>query len=119
LDKNTESFSRYNTRAIFEQLEVEEYKHGEGYSEELIIDFLAGFMSASVYKIMDDNRRTPPASLGETKMSELEVLLRLRERIQQAVSAGFQGAIQTYSGNKIEYYCQIYPVPEAPTKVLQ
>lgn len=40
----------------------------------------------------------------------------IKSSIQQEISAGFEDAFYEYTGRKVEYYCQILPVPEAINK---
>ena len=40
-----------------------------------------------------------------------------KTRIQDAVAAGFQGAMEIYSGVHTEYYCQVKVVPEPTNKL--
>jgi len=40
----------------------------------------------------------------------------LKVSIQESVAAGFQGAVSTFSGQQVDYYCQVKPIPEPINK---
>ncbi len=79
--------------------------------------FLSRFIGTLVFRTL-----TEPPSLNTTKKGHEDFIMRnvaeMKQAIQNAVSAGFQNAMSQYSGQPIEYYCTIKPVPEPLTETL-
>lgn len=80
------------------------------YTTEMSIHFLAAFVGALVHMALSDR------GSGEIKGKELEKYVidnfaHVKHRVQEAVAAGFTGAMNEHSKEEIEYYCQVKVVP--------
>ncbi len=83
--------------------------------KDLGINFVAAFIGAVVYKTLRERPvhiKTREEMLTHTTKSFAETKL----KIQDAVAAGFQGAMQTYTKQSIDYYCQVKTIPPAFNK---
>lgn len=95
---------------------------GQGWTNKETIDFAISFLAKftgtvlfksltdevpDVYKKREDVAKYVIKNFSDTKMA-----------VQEAVAAAFTGAVQTYSGQPIEYYCQVKPVGPAANKEL-
>lgn len=72
---------------------------------------IARFVGALVYRTLTEQ----PAinkSPGEHEAYVMKNMADLKNQLQNAVAAGFQNAMTAFSGNTVEYYCLIKPVPE-------
>lgn len=88
---------------------------GEGdleFQKILLVNFLASFIGALVYKTL----RERPARIKTNKEMYEYAKSNFNEAkidVQDAVAAGFQGAMEIYTGHLVEYYCQVKTVPPA------
>jgi hypothetical protein len=110
-------FAQDNIEEIFKQIASYEYKYGKEFSENLTFNFIASFIGAMVYQEL--KQRKKGSTVDEAYERASETFMRLKSKTQQAVAAGFQSSINTFTGKNIEYYCKIEPIPEPPTKVIQ
>lgn len=79
--------------------------------------FLSRFIGTLVFRTL-----TEPPSINTSRKNHEDFVMKnmseMKQTIQNAVSAGFQNAMTQYSGQPIEYYCTIKPVPEPLTETL-
>lgn len=110
-----EDFSRKAAIDVYTMFEEERDKVGAENHRHLTVTFLAGFVSALVYRslanipdsIKSDEERCQYAN---DSFSDLKM------RIQEAVASGFSGGMRTWSGRTVDYYCQVKVVPEPKNK---
>lgn len=78
---------------------------------------ISRFIGALVYRTLSE-----PQTLNKTSKEHEDFVMKntaeLKTQIQNAVSAGFQNAMTAFSGENIEYYCQIKVVPESTSKAI-
>lgn len=75
--------------------------------------FLSGLVSAFLKFSLNEFPQGPHYSSDEvTKFAEKN-FIRLKETLANALAAGVQGGVQSWSGQEVEYYVQIKPIPAA------
>lgn len=109
-------FSAKMAEEVFNSFEKEYAKIGHENYVMLVGHFLAGFISATVYRSL----AVLPLELEGKKQEQYEFAQaqfgEIKEILADAVSAGVQGGILTWSGKSIEYYTQIKVTPEPVNK---
>lgn len=107
IDEIASGFVKENVRA----LNVQQDRLGEELVVKITMSFLAGLIAAVVLKSLDHSGKE-----SYTKKQLHDIVYKrfgdIKLDIQNAVAAGFQGAMFTFSGESTEYYCQIKPVPD-------
>lgn len=104
LEEWTLAFVKASVLEIVKVIAEEERNLGPKYAGHLFSSFLASYIGALVYK---------PLSEGHTSNSIY--FTRVKSLIQEAVSAGFTGAVEQGTGNRTDYYCQVKVVPQPQT----
>lgn len=82
----------------------------------LHVNFIARFIGAYVYQALMQKPEKPCSKDDLLKFTR-ENFKASKQAIQDAVSAAFTGAMNTFSGKTVEYYCQVKVVPEVKGKV--
>lgn len=73
--------------------------------------FLARFVGGLIYRALNEKKSLN--LVGETQEDfTLRNINNLKNQVQEAVASGFQNAMSAFSGQPLEYYCQIKPVPD-------
>jgi hypothetical protein len=77
--------------------------------------FLAKFAGIMVYRALT---LKAPESFKKEEIVKFVMnnFRNSKQSVQESIAAAFTGAMHTYSGQSIEYYCQIRPVPAALNK---
>lgn len=122
-EKFAAQFAKENTAELIKQLSHHEAKYGASVAEDLTINFLSSFVASAVYKALTDkpNDRVfynDDYEERDPSKQAIETLARIKAKIQHGVAVGFQGALKSFAGHDIEYYCNILPIPEVPTKLV-
>jgi len=100
----------------------ETYKIIDGHAKDtgagrsMAIMFLARFAGTVLYRSLTEE---PPATVvGKENIAQYTItnFAKTKLLVQEAVSAAFSGAMNTYTGQPIEYYCQVKPVGPALNK---
>lgn len=95
---------------------IEAQARSSQHCQKLSVMFLARFAGLVLYKTLTEE----PSSKSDTKEKQLkEVLARfgsVKLSVQEAVAASFTSAMTTYTGQSVEYYCQVKPVGPALNK---
>lgn len=96
----------------FKLLDILEKQSGAG---QLPSKFLACFIGALVFRQLSAKL---PSSMGQEEKYKIACknFTNVKSAAQDAVAAGFSGAMSSYSGMSVEYYCQVKAVPEAANK---
>jgi hypothetical protein len=75
------------------------------------------FVGALVYRTLTEEQ-----AINQTKEQHEAFIMKnaadLKNQIQNAVAAAFQNAMSAFSGQPVEYYCQIKVVPEPKSTTL-
>lgn len=82
---------------------------------ELSMTFLASFIGSIVYAVLKE-KPVKSKDMKDALDFTANNFLELKIGMQNAMAAGFQGAMQEYSGKSVEYYCQVKTVPEPVNK---
>lgn len=77
----------------------------------IVNTFLSGFIGAILYKVLKQDSGVLYSQEEKLELVEKKFAERKYE-IQSAVAAGFQIAMSNWSGQHVEYYCQVRTVPE-------
>lgn len=76
--------------------------------------FLAKFVGSIVLSVLNEKPST--TSEEENYKHSVKTFSDIKLKIQEAVAAGFTGAMTVFTGHQVEYYSQIKTVPEAANK---
>ncbi len=104
-DEWTQIFIRTVVIENIKLLSDEEKRLGPQYRGHLFSSFLASYVGALAY--------TP---LNSTKSVTSKSFLMIKSIVEEAVSAGFTGAVAQALTDKLEFYCQVKTVPEPQSK---
>ena len=87
----------------------------EAAAQFLCLMFIARFIGVMLFRCLSRDGK-PQLTRDEEYKQTTKSMGMLKAHIQEAVSLGFSGAMTTFTGKQIDYYCQIRPVPEAMGK---
>lgn len=112
-----ETFSKKINTEVFSMIKDAAQGKGLEYTQELAICFLARFVGITVYTSLTD--KLPSALKTKEDMVKHAVgnFASMKERVQEAVAAGFTGAMKTYTKKEIEYFCAVHVVPPVANKL--
>lgn len=116
MTKEEENYvTEYAARMVQEVMKfftIAEKNRSKEVSHELSINFIASIIGAKVFLTLKE------AAQSDSKIgSALNKFAELKIDIQNAVAAGFQGGMQEFSGQNLEYYCQVKLVPGIKNKM--
>ena len=107
-----EKFAKHLLAVTFKCIEEEEKARGVEFADGLAVSFVAGFTGALIYHILNrqhpDNTKVKKELYNFVSTNYSDIKL----KVENAVAAGFTGALSSYSGKQVEYYCQVKVVPE-------
>lgn len=85
-------------------------------SSKIAVLFVARFVGMLVYRSLV----APAPDSCQTKEDKsnftLQNFAKVKSAVQEAIAAAFSGAMHTYVGKPMEYYCQVKPVGPAVNK---
>lgn len=109
---------------LSKELTVETFKFIDGvlkaYGEKEVryaaCDLVATFVGSLIYRTL-----TEPRTLNVSPLDHEQRVMKnvgeLKSQIQEAVAQAFQNSMSAFSGNYVEYYCQIKPAPNPPNNL--
>jgi hypothetical protein len=101
--------SGYLVKECMKVIDGQTAAKGKDAGESLTINFIAMFIGTILHRSLV----TRPAGLfdkDEIYEYTQNNFAITKGKIQDAVAHGFQGAMQSFSGKQVEYYCQVRPV---------
>jgi hypothetical protein len=97
---------------VYRLLNEQEQVYGAHWGKLVEVNVIAGIISAAVYRCISERTLGVKDTAQQTEINR-EKYRELKHAIQEAVSAGFEGAFRTHTGDHgIEYSCQIQLVPK-------
>lgn len=119
LDKWKDEFSQHLIEVIFKSLLMEEQERGVVFSQDIAVTFLARYIGGLIYNALEHK---PTGFSGLTGKEQFDYISEqyadLKRRVEDAVAAGFQGAMSTYSKMPVDFYCKIKAVEEPASKLV-
>lgn len=113
LDESVKILSKHIVSEMFRIIESQEDKIGEKATDALCMQVLASYIGNLTYNILTED-------LEVSKKDKMEAVFNnfksLKGQVQEAVAAGFTGAMTRFSGKDTEYYCTINMIPEPVNK---
>lgn len=98
----------------FKLLDSQTKSRGGGKAAKFVaMTFLARFIGIFIYRVLTDKKE---GTKEEACKYAIDNLADAKSKLQDAVAAGFQGAMTTFAGKQIEYYCQVKIVPPVISK---
>lgn len=100
------------TTHILQLVDKEIKDQPEGTGKALLVNIIACLVGTTMYKTLKER---PMGKNNKSKQAEdaaIKSFAQAKHQIQHAVASGVQGAVQTYSGQPLEYYCQINLMPK-------
>lgn len=119
LDEWKDTFSQHLIEVIFKCLLEEERERGVAFSQEIAITFLTRFLGGIIYNTLEHKPMGFSKSNGKEQYEYTsKQYAHMKHQIENAVAAGFQGAMTTYSKMPVDFYCQVKTVPEPTNKMV-
>jgi hypothetical protein len=109
----TEEYVLALTAAITDGLNDQVCLIGQEHVRTLSMTIITSLVASILYKEL-----TVKATSKKDKKNAAEVIAYFtdtKDMMQSAVAAGFEMAMQKFTGKPIEYYCQVKTVPLAPS----
>lgn len=104
-------------RKVIEALMKQRQLTGPSSYRMMTLSFLAGFISAFLNVSMREcPTESETESFDELAKNAEETFQDIKAGLQDAVSAGFQAGIFSWTGQTVEYYTLIKPIPEVVNK---
>lgn len=97
----------------FKLINAQEKIYGPAFVETVQMSLIASFVCALV--ITSLNEQNPGVSNAQMEKIVESKFLNTKGLIANAVAAGFQGAMQTFTGRPCEYYCNVGAASEPVT----
>ncbi len=101
--------SRYLTLHILQFLTDERERSGEEFAERLAFNFLASYIASLGAGFL--NADYSHSTGKEKERLVMDGFLEFKQSVQDSVAAGMSGCMTAYSGQPIDYYCQLKVVP--------
>lgn len=107
------AFTKHLVYEIFRAVELQD--ENQERQKQLLVTFLASFIGAVLYDTLAYKPKdiTDKNDLYEYTSANYNAL---KVSVQDAVAAGFQGAMQTFSNKQVEYYCLVKTFGEPVNK---
>lgn len=119
LDKWKDEFSQHLIEVIFKSLLMEEQDRGVAFSQEVAITFLARYVGGIIYNALEHKPSGFKDLTGKEQFDYTsEQYASLKHQVENAVAAGFQGAMTTYSKMPVDFYCTVKAVEEPNSKLV-
>jgi len=116
LDNWVEEFSKFIADESYKLVKTVGRPKGSKTSKALSTKFLKAYVQSLVYDALTEhkpvNGLTPMRAFALTKQN----LTVVRHNIQDEVAAGFEAALNKFSGQSVEYYVTINESPEPKNK---
>lgn len=113
IDDWISAYSKTMALELIGLIDGQRKEKGDLVGKALTLQFLAAFTAASVVRSLGNQREGTSAEQFEAASKGF---LEHKVSVQDAVAAGFSGAMREYSGKSVDYYCQIKVVPEVVSK---
>ncbi len=117
VDKREQSLARNLAASVLRGVIDTTKEWNPGAGDRVTSMFLASFLQLLVQKALQeipDNVFTPDELFHFSKLglAETKVL------VQNSIAAGFQKATSNFTGQDVEYYCQVRVVPEPVSRTI-
>lgn len=103
--------SKHVVAEIFRLVESQKEIMGQTATDSVYMSVLASFVGTLVFNVL-----TAPQDQKKSKKDIANDITKyygnLKISVQEAISAGFTGAMNKFTNKNLEYYCKIVPVPE-------
>lgn len=80
--------------------------------------FLSKFIGVILFKTLHEAANEKPESKNTQYQHTMNKYAEMKIRIQDAVAAGFQGAMSTFAKKDVDYYCVVKALAEPPTNLV-
>jgi len=108
-----DEFSQMLVDETFKLLDAQT-KNGKAATKEVASIFVARFTGVLLYRTLTDSNDIKDKN--ELYLHTSKNFSDLKSKLQDAVAAGFSGAMSKFTKKHVEYYCQVKPVPEPINK---
>lgn len=113
-DQAVSECSQYITNQVFRYLAHKRDMFGEDFFQYLAFDFLTTYIGSLATGSLSFDTDGLSNTKAEKAVEENFVLF--KTNLQDSVSAGVQEAMSQFTGQPVEYYCQVKPIPESVNK---
>lgn len=84
--------------------------------DRIATNVLASYIGTLVYQALSYKDKSGKMSKKDLYDLTANNFKNIKTNIQEAVASGFTGAMSTYSGKQVDYYCKLMVVPPAINK---
>lgn len=117
IEQQLERLGIHLSAGLLDILETYRQRGGTPVEDMLFGNVLKDMVSGMVLKSLRAAGSDPMDSKEEMYERARRRFVVLKSLVSEAVAAGFERGLGTYANRNVEYYCEIKPVPDAPTKV--
>ncbi len=110
-------FAKTMALGLIKIMDEQGAEHGVEVAHSAATQFTGAFIAALTCRALGNNRIVPGTSKEQYEKVSLQLAAH-KTRVQEAVAAGFAGAMSEFVGRPVEYYCLIQPVPEPVTQAI-
>ncbi len=89
---------------------------GTAQARRLSVLFLARFAGTMVYRSLTEAKPEGCTTPKQIEKFTLGNFAAVKGQLQEAIAAAFTGAVNTFSGQRVDYYCQVKPIGPAINK---
>jgi hypothetical protein len=117
LDKYLEGYSHHMVGEVFRFLKARSDEQGLTFANALSKAFVKAYIGAILF---DALKRTAESTAGQAEQADKVIthFAQVKAEIQEAIALGFQDAMQGFTRQPVEYYCQVNPIPEMKSKTV-
>lgn len=108
-------FSKTLTTEIFSLLDADEKKLNKPVRTQVVHSLVGSLIATEVYRIL--NKTGDGLTKEEMATRVIKDFQTIKNSLQEIIAAAFTGAMGSYSGKDIDYYCKIQAVEMLTRKV--
>jgi len=102
-------------KETFKLLDAQGHPKGLAMQRHVMVNFLAKFTAMLVAQALHEKPSNNPNAREQAEYTA-ENFSSIRDYLQSAMAAAFEGAVADYTGKQTDFYCQIKRVPEPTSK---
>lgn len=112
VDQWQREFTEAAVTELYTLIKQQEGHYGVEFGDKLRLSILAALVSTFLYEILSSLPKGA-GSIERQTDGAYAAFADAKEALEMAVASGVEGAVKTWSGSDLLYYCEIMPEPEA------
>ncbi len=109
------AYSKHLVTKTGEYLHAIDEKHGAEVAKIVALNFIASFIGSILHKTLATKMDGMLDARDQHDFVQANYA-DMKKQVQEAVGAGFTGAMKVFTGKDLDYYCQVKPVGDAVNK---